>query len=356
MDESPLSWGIMGAGRVCHDFVQALKSVPHAAKVYTVGCRELERSIQFADQHGIPRRAGSYADVAKDPGVDICYVGMLHPFHYENAVTALQNGKHVLVEKPSTCNESDTNALVRLAKEKGLFFMEGMWTRFFPAVVKAQEIVKSGAIGKVVAVHADFGFNGADVANYPDHIFYKLNLGGGGLFYVAPYPVAAAIQFLGPEPPSRIAAAGVKDTLTGVDLSGAISLHFEGKGIASLTYNIEAETPEETTVIGTQGRIKLLSPAHCPTAIEVTTKTKGRGNTTTTRHDFPLPDPPASVEATGGFNYPNSNGFQYEAVAIHQCIRGGHASSDQYSPDEIMAVMHVLEECRQQLKIGKVEM
>lgn len=65
---------------------------------------------------GIPHRAGSYADVAKDPGVDICYVGMLHPFHYENAVTALQNGKHVLVEKPSTCNESDTNALVLLVR------------------------------------------------------------------------------------------------------------------------------------------------------------------------------------------------------------------------------------------------
>lgn len=117
--------------------------------------------------------------------------------------------------------------------------MEGMWTRFFPAVVKAQEIVRSGAIGKVVAVHSDFGFNGADVASYPDHMFYNLNLGGGGLFYVAPYPVAAALQFLGPGRPTRIAAAGVKDKLTGVDLSGAISLHFEGKGIASLTYNIE---------------------------------------------------------------------------------------------------------------------
>lgn len=54
--------------------------------------------------------------MAKDPGVDICYVGMLHPFHFENAVMALQNGKHVLVEKPSTCNESDTNALVRLVR------------------------------------------------------------------------------------------------------------------------------------------------------------------------------------------------------------------------------------------------
>ncbi|CAN0262765.1 unnamed protein product [Ectocarpus fasciculatus] len=280
---------------------------------------------------------------------------MLHPFHYENAVTALQNGKHVLVEKPSTCSECDTKALVRLAQEKGLFLMEGMWTRFFPAVEKAQELVKSGIIGKVVAVHSDFGFNGGDVANYPDHIFYNLNLGGGGLFYVAPYPVAAAMQFLGPDFPSRVAAAGVKDKLTGVDLSAAISLHFEGKGIASLTYNIEAETPEETIIIGTGGRIKLLSPAHCPTAIEVTTKANGRGNTTTIRHEFPLPNPPASVDASGGFNYPNSNGFQFEAVAIHKCIRGGRTSSDQYTPDEMLAVMHVLEECRTQLKIDKVE-
>lgn len=117
--------------------------------------------------------------------------------------------------------------------------MEGMWTRFFPAVQKAQEIVTSGELGDVVAVHSDFGFNGDDVANYPHHMFYDLHLGGGGLFYVAPYPVAAAIQFLGPGLPSRIAAVGVKDKLTGVDLSGAISLHFEGRGIASLTYNIQ---------------------------------------------------------------------------------------------------------------------
>ena len=55
-------------------------------------------------------------------------------------------------------------------------------------------------------------------------------------------PVAAAMGFLGPAFPSRVAAAGIKDKLTGVDLSGAISLHFEGKGIASLTYNVQVST------------------------------------------------------------------------------------------------------------------
>lgn len=105
--------------------------------------------------------------------------------------------------------------------------------------MKARDLVEEGTIGDVVAIHSDFGMNGADVAIYPDHPFYDLRLGGGGLFYVAPYPIAVAVQFLGKGIPSRIAAAGVKDKLTGVDLSGAISLYFEGKGIASLTYNIQ---------------------------------------------------------------------------------------------------------------------
>ena len=118
--------------------------------------------------------------------------------------------------------------------------MEGMWTRFFPAVENAQKIIESGAIGDVVEVHSDFGVSGADLGPYPDAILYKPELGGGVILYVAPYPVAAAIQYLGRGPPSRVAAVGVKDDLTGVDLSCAISLHFKERGgIASLSCSLQ---------------------------------------------------------------------------------------------------------------------
>ncbi|CAM9907701.1 unnamed protein product [Discosporangium mesarthrocarpum] len=354
MSTTPLRWGIMGAGRVCHDYVQALKSIPDAAQVKAVGCRDLDRSVAFAELHGIRSRYGNYEDVAKDPDVEICYVGMLHPFHFENARMALNNGKHVLVEKPFTCTLSDTQELVRLAKEKGLFMMEGMWTRFFPAVEKAKKLVDDGELGDIVAVHSDFGFNGGDVAHYPDHPFYDHKLGGGGLFYVGAYPVAAAVQMFGSEEPTRVAVAGVKDELTGVDLSGAISLHYKGKGIASLTYNIQGETPEETIIIGTKGRIKLLSPSHCPLAIEVTSKAGGRGNSTTQRYDFNLPELPASVKAAGDFYYPNSNGFQYEAAAVHKAIRAGHTSCSEYPLEETIAVMKIMDEAMKQLGLESI--
>lgn len=61
-------------------------------------------------------------------------------------------------------------------------------------------------------------------------------------------------------------------------------------------------------------------------------------NTILERMDFPLPPVPESVEKAGGFNYPNSNGFQFEAEAIHQCIRDGKTSCPVYPSGEMVAV------------------
>jgi dihydrodiol dehydrogenase / D-xylose 1-dehydrogenase (NADP) len=143
-------------------------------------------------------------------------------------------------------------------------------------------------------------------------------------------------------------------------MSAAISLHYKGQGIAVLTYNLQGETPEETLIAGTAGRIKILSPGHCPTSLEVTMKKPGRQNTETQRFDYPLPAEPAAVKAAAtpdgeSFYYPNSAGFQYEAAAVHRCIRAGLTSCPQYPPAQSVAVMRVLDETRQQLGIEPVK-
>jgi predicted dehydrogenase len=76
---------------------------------------------------------------------------------------ALEAGKHVLVEKPVACRAEDGVVMVARAREKELLFLEGMWTRFFPVVEMARYLISSGAIGRVVALHADFGaFRGGE--------------------------------------------------------------------------------------------------------------------------------------------------------------------------------------------------
>ena len=56
--------------------------------------------------------------------VDVIYVGTIHPKHVEATMMMLEAGKHVLCEKPLTCSAEETRALIKAAKEKGVFFME----------------------------------------------------------------------------------------------------------------------------------------------------------------------------------------------------------------------------------------
>ena len=72
---------------------------------------------------------------------------------------ALNAGKNVLCEKPFTVNAKQLEILTKLAKEKKVFLMEAVWTRFFPLSVEVRRLIKEGEIGEVKRVVAELGFN-----------------------------------------------------------------------------------------------------------------------------------------------------------------------------------------------------
>ena len=99
---------------------------------------------------------------------------------------------------------SDAEEMVTAAKLNGRFLMEGMWTRFFPAVRHARQLIADGAIGSVVHVQADFGFVCDDPLT--SRMFDK-SLGGGGLLDIGCYTIdAAAVAFHGRVPQSVTAS------------------------------------------------------------------------------------------------------------------------------------------------------
>ena len=156
--DGPIRWGVMGAGRISRDFVGALKALaPEEGEVVAVGARDLEGAAAFARELSVERVHEGYETLAADPEVDVIYVGTVAQEHVQCCRIALAAGKHVVVEKPLALCASDAEALTREAHERGLFLLEGMWTRCFPAVRKARELLAAGAIGEVVAVSADFG-------------------------------------------------------------------------------------------------------------------------------------------------------------------------------------------------------
>jgi dihydrodiol dehydrogenase / D-xylose 1-dehydrogenase (NADP) len=385
----PLKWGILGCGRVSHDFCLAIHNhIPTASIVAcaTSNDNEPHRVQEFAKKHSIPNAYTNYQELVNDPSIDIVYVGNVHAFRKETGEMCLLAGKHVLLEKPFTCTVEDAEYLINLAEEKNLFLQEGMWTRFFPVVEKAREIVSQGLIGNVVNVTADFHFNASDSEKYPSSFVYQRKLGGSASLLVAPYPIAHALLFMGCRLPDQIHVVGQVDTnRTGVDLQAAITLqydspisdnhdnktsngvttnnmntntnspHIPGAGIAIVSYGMLGESDEITTVVGTKGRLTIHSPSHCPTSLTVTIKGYGRGNATDEiRYDFPLPKPIHDTYSSMDYVYPNSAGFCYEAAAIARCIASGKKCCPQYTLDETLIVQRIIQEARTQLKVKSI--
>lgn len=113
--------------------------------------------------------------------------------------------------------------------------IQGMWTRFFPAVEQARRLAlgtssEKGVLGEVVSVHSDFNFNAADSEDYPSSFVYNHKLGGGASYLVFPYPMAAVTLFFGGATPDQVNAVGQVDKTTGVDLQGNMCLSFPPTG------------------------------------------------------------------------------------------------------------------------------
>jgi hypothetical protein len=126
-----VKWGILTSGKICNDFCIALSTLPQA-KIHAVAARSIESASAFAARFDIPKAYGSYAELAADPEIDIIYIGSPHNYHKGHALLCIENGKHVLCEKPMTLNAADAKEVLAAARAKGLFFMQGIWSRFFP--------------------------------------------------------------------------------------------------------------------------------------------------------------------------------------------------------------------------------
>lgn len=155
-----MNWGIVAAGKISNDFVTAVATLPDTDhRVVAIAARDLNRARDFAELHDIEKSYGSYEELAGDPNVEVAYIGVLNPQHYAVVKLMLENGKHVLCEKPLCMNEREAKELIAFAEQKKLFLMEAMWSRFFPSYQYLRQQIESGKLGDIREVHVSFGLN-----------------------------------------------------------------------------------------------------------------------------------------------------------------------------------------------------
>lgn len=344
VDSTPVRWGIIGCGRISGAFVSALTSVSaktKAASVAACAARSLSSAQKFAAEHNIPKAYDSYQDLVADPEIDVVYIGTLHISHSEHAQLALNHGKHVVVEKPMAMNAREAEVTIALAREKGLFFFEAMWTRFFPAMQHVREVLAKGVIGEVQHVQADMGF----AFEADNDRIWKRSMGGGALLDIGIYPLAFITFALGTSPTKITAVGRLSDDDEKVDVYANVTLEFPGRKFATMQYSAYTQLQEITTYHGTKGRITIGSPAHMPTKVEVTTYGKEFGQEETATTEFPLAEPAPGVT----FVFPQVGGFTYEAEAATNAIKNKQVELPEYTPDESLGIQKIMDEIRKQL-------
>lgn len=315
-----IRWGILGTGSIARKFVEGLGSAG-GAELTAVGSRTQQRADEFGGRHNVPHRHGSYEALADDPDVDIVYVATPHPVHKPGAMLCLSAGKAVLCEKPFTVNAGEAREMIDEARNRGVFLMEGMWTRFFPAMDRVRKLLADGAIGEPRMVQADFGFR---AGWKPESRLLNPELGGGALLDVGCYTVSLASMIFGS--PTRLAGLAHLGE-TGVDEQAGIVLGYGGGQLAVLTTAIRTRTPHEAVILGTEGRIRIHSPFFKPDRL---TLTDARGNDDEMHLPF------------------QGNGFNYEAAEAMACMRAGKTESEIMPLDESLSIMETMDRLRAQ--------
>jgi predicted dehydrogenase len=232
---SDFGWAIVGPGPIAGRFAHAVRELP-GMRLAAVQGRDQGRADAFAKTWSDDGGAAAVVDldaVLRNPDVTGVYIATPHAFHASAIRRCLLAGKPVLCEKPMVVNEALARELTALARERGLFLMEALWTRFLPIYAVVGEWLTARAIGEIRGLQSTFCFN---VPFNPNTRHFDPAQAGGSLLDVGIYNLAmtqwALHKALGHCPaPDSISASGVIGP-TGVDHRIAATLQFSN-GIAS---------------------------------------------------------------------------------------------------------------------------
>ncbi len=297
---SKFKFAVLGAASIAEKFCGAVRFIKDAEVIAVAGKTEA-RVKDFAEKQGIPRYYIGYEELLKNEKPDCVYIAAVTSLHNELTRMCIEYGVPVLCEKAMFTSFSEAQDTLGFAKEKGVFAMEAMWSRFLPAMQKAKQWVEEGRIGVVRYVSASLGFAaGKD----PENRFYNPDLGGGAAYDLGVYAYELSTFMLGEEVLSIQPEVIWSDT--GVDICDHVTLRFEN-AIASLTASLSEMIEERLVISGDKG---LIVVPYIHYASEAYLYDQSRR---VTEHFV---------------DEETKNGFVYEACEAMRCVREGKLESD----------------------------
>ncbi|MBN9389954.1 MAG: Gfo/Idh/MocA family oxidoreductase [Chloroflexi bacterium] len=312
-----IRWGILSTGGIAKVVTEAIQFLDDA-EVVAVGSRTAEAAEEFGARFNIPHRHASYEALANDPDVDAIYIATPHNLHKENALLSLAGGKAVLLEKPFTVNAREAAEVIDFAREKNLFVMEAMWSRFIPLMGKLREMLAAGVIGDIRMFHADCSIR---IPYNPKSRMFDLDLAGGALLDSGIYPFSMASMVMG-KPESVVSQAFIGES--GADEQAAAVLKYSEGRLSILSTAIRTAGPQEMLIRGTEGYIRIA------------------GWQRATKLTITRPGQPDEVVEMGY----EGNGKNYQVAEVMRCMRAGLIESPVMPLSETLDIMSTLDAVR----------
>lgn len=341
-----INWGILGAGNISGKFVHDLvlnntenEEIKH--KIVSVGCSSHTKGQDFIAAHKVTKENNegvipivqSYDEFYVNKDIQAVYIGTPHVFHKEQVIQCLNNGLHVLCEKPFTLNEKDSKELFELAKEKNRYLMEGVWTRFLPVVKQLKSKVQEDKVlGDVFRMIMDFSFD-PDLPNVEESSRIRdINLGAGALLDIGIYCLTYSRLLLDTKlgndhTPFDFKSVMTVDPTDGVDYNTSMLFKYETgeHAILSCTNLVDKQSPF-ARIEGKKGHAELyaINPARLR-SFKLVLK---NGET----HEFK--------------DDTDYIGFIHEANAMAKDLEAGKLTSEVIPPEETLLVMGLMDKVR----------
>lgn len=282
--------------------------------------REKAKAKTFIDQYGGEIIIG-YEKLVSSEKVDAVYLPLPPALHYRWAKLALEHGKHVFVEKPSTTCLADTDELIALASGKGLALHENYMFVFHDQLTSIDEVVRSGEIGDVRLYRLSFGFPLRAKTDFR----YNKALGGGALLDAGGYVMKYANHLLGQS--AKVTAANVSN-IDGFEVEmygSATMVNDEGK-VAQLAFGMDNDYKCDIEIWGSQGTITSGRILTAPAGF-IPTYTIKKNQDFETR------------------NLPADDAFKKSIERFRTCVENASAREENYS------ILHQQESLVEQFKI-----
>ena len=182
--------GFCGASRVAVNLIKVFDNIDDRVEKYGVSSRTYNNAVDFAQKYNIKKTYKDYREMLEDNQIDFVYISTPVGAHYKNIKDALNHGKSVICEKSFTFQKNEAEELYKLANDRHLVLIDGIWSMYMPWISKVCELIEASSIGKIIRIRSSHGFP------EPDNDMRFTKIGGGALYDKGVYCTATSQKIL----------------------------------------------------------------------------------------------------------------------------------------------------------------